>query len=80
MRTIEALHGELGGEAEASLRRTMHFPVGWDPYFKDTMTLADVYHYGTQHFDHHRAQLTIGRDVPAGLVSQSETDGEDRTP
>jgi putative intracellular protease/amidase len=65
-RTIEALHGELGGEDEASLRRTMHFPVGWDPYFKDTMTLADVYHYGTQHFDHHRAQLTIGRDVPAG--------------
>jgi hypothetical protein len=23
------------------------------------MTLGDVYHYGTQHFDHHRAQLTL---------------------
>ena len=37
----------------------MHFPVGWDPYFKDMMTLGEVYHYGTQHFDHHRAQLTL---------------------
>ena len=35
----------------------MHFPVGWDPFFKDVMTLADVYHFGTQHFDYHRAQL-----------------------
>ena len=25
----------------------MHFPVGWDPYFKDVMTVADVYHYPT---------------------------------
>ena len=58
-RTMEALHRELGNEDESSLRRAMHFTVGWDPYFKDTMTLADVYHYGTQHFDHHRAQLTL---------------------
>lgn len=58
-RTIEALHRELGKEDESSLRRAMHFPVGWDPYFKDTMTLGDVYHYGTQHFDHHRWQLTL---------------------
>jgi hypothetical protein len=39
----------------------MHFPVGWDPYFKDTMTVADVYHYPTQHYDHHRRQLTTRR-------------------
>ena len=58
-RTIEALHRELGNEDESSLRRGMHFPVGWDPYFKDMMTLGEVYHYGTQHFDHHRAQLTL---------------------
>jgi uncharacterized protein (DUF2267 family) len=64
--TIEALHRELGGEDGASLRRAMHFPVGWNPYFKETMTLADVYHYGTQHFDHHRAQLTLDLDIPAG--------------
>jgi DinB superfamily len=65
-RTIDGLHRELDGEDESSLRRAMHFPVGWDPYFKDTMSLADVYHYGTQHFDHHRAQLTLDRDVSAG--------------
>jgi hypothetical protein len=28
--------------------------------------LADVYHYATQHFDHHRAQLTLDRAVSAG--------------
>jgi hypothetical protein len=37
----------------------MHFPVAWDPFFKDTMTLADVYHFGTQHFDYHRSQLSL---------------------
>jgi hypothetical protein len=44
---------------EASLRRGMHFPTRWDPYFKDFMTLADVYHYPTQHFDHHDRQLSL---------------------
>ena len=33
----------------------------WDPYFRDYMTLADVYHYATQHFDFHRRQLTLDR-------------------
>jgi hypothetical protein len=37
----------------------MHCPVGWDPFFEDRMSLADVYHYGTQHFDFHRRQLTL---------------------
>jgi DinB superfamily len=44
---------------EHELDRGMHFPTGWDPYFNDYMTLRDVYHYPTQHYDHHRAQLTI---------------------
>ena len=39
--------------------RGMHFPVGWDPYFKDSMTLLEIYHYPTQHYDHHRRQLTL---------------------
>jgi hypothetical protein len=38
-----------------------HFPPAWDPYFRDVMTVADVYHYGTQHFEYHRQQLTLGR-------------------
>jgi hypothetical protein len=59
-RVAASLHRHLDTESERSLRRTMHFPVGWDPFFQDTMSLADVYRYGTQHFDFHRAQLTLG--------------------
>lgn len=59
-RTIDSLHRHLDAEDEAQLLRGMHFPVAWDPYFRDEMTLAEVYHYGTQHFEHHRRQLTIG--------------------
>ena len=58
-RVILSMHRHLESEPEASLRRTMRFPVRWDPYFTDEMTLADVYHYATLHFDHHRRQLTI---------------------
>jgi Response regulator receiver domain/DinB superfamily len=58
-RTIAALHRQLDRESDASLRRGMHFPARWDPYFRDVMTLAEVYHFGTQHFEHHRAQLTL---------------------
>lgn len=58
-RTIASLHRHLDAESDAALGRGMHFPVRWDPYFGDVMTLAEVYHYGTQHFDHHRRQLTI---------------------
>jgi hypothetical protein len=41
------------------LGRGMHFPVGWDPYFHDFMTIEDVLHYATQHYQHHRRQLTL---------------------
>ena len=37
----------------------MHFPVSWDPFFRDSKTLAQVYAYGAQHHDFHRAQLTL---------------------
>ena len=37
----------------------MHFPVDWDPYFRDYMTVQDVLHYGTEHYRHHRRQLTL---------------------
>lgn len=59
-RTIDSLHRHLDAEHESALGRGMHFPVDWDPYFGEVMTLADVYHYGSQHFEHHRRQLTIG--------------------
>jgi hypothetical protein len=58
-RVIAALHRRLDEEPEPALRRTMHFPMRWDPYFAERMSLADVYHYATVHFDHHARQLTV---------------------
>ena len=60
-RVLSDLQRSLRAEPEAALARGMHFPVGWDPYFRDCMTLLDVYHYPTQHYDHHRQQLTLAR-------------------
>jgi hypothetical protein len=57
--SIDQLHGRLTAESEAALARRMHFPVGWDPFFQETMSLVEVYAYGTQHYDFHRAQLTL---------------------
>ena len=55
-----SLQRRLLRENEASLQRGMHFPTRWDPFFKDYMTLADVYHYPTQHFLFHSKQLAPG--------------------
>lgn len=62
-RTIAALHQRLDDETEETLALWMHFPVDWDPYFHDTMTLLDVYHYGSQHFVFHARQLTLPRST-----------------
>jgi hypothetical protein len=59
--TIGRLRARLVRESERTLALEMHFPIGWDPYFKDVMSVADVYHYATQHYDHHRRQLTTRR-------------------
>lgn len=58
-RVVARLEKNLLRDSDAVLNRGMHFPVGWDPYFKDYMTIAEVYHYATQHYDHHRGQLTL---------------------
>ena len=55
-----SLHRGLARESERNLRRGMHFPRQWDPFFKDYMTLADIYHYPTQHFTFHSRQLSAG--------------------
>jgi hypothetical protein len=60
-RVIAALHRRLDAETEANLARTMRFPTHWDPFFHEMMTLADLYHFLTQHFDYHRRQLTSCR-------------------
>jgi hypothetical protein len=58
-RVIASLHQQLAAETEAGLRRGMYYPARWDPFFKDFMTLADIYHYPTQHFSFHQQQLTL---------------------
>ncbi|MFD9669438.1 DinB family protein [Rhodococcus sp. NPDC059968] len=59
-RVIAKLQRSLATESETNLRRSMAFPVRWDPFFTETMTLEQVYRYPGKHFDFHRAQLTLG--------------------
>jgi DinB superfamily len=61
-RTIGSLRRRLAAETERDLTLSMHMPTDWDPYFTSTMSVLDVYHFGTQHFDHHRRQLTLPED------------------
>jgi hypothetical protein len=56
---IDKLHRRLDAESDADLARGMYYPTRWDPFFKEYMTLADVYRFPTQHFDFHRRQLTL---------------------
>jgi len=58
-RTLRALRRQLDRETEQTLTLTMHFPTAWDPYFRPLMSVQDVYHYGTEHYEHHRRQLTL---------------------
>ena len=55
---MRAIQRRLAAETPAGLALTMHFPTRWDPYFRPTMSVLDVYHYGTEHYDHHHRQLT----------------------
>jgi hypothetical protein len=56
---VDSLERSVLNEDDNAFRRGMHFPTRWDPYFRDYMTLADVYRYPGQHYDHHRVQLTL---------------------
>ena len=58
-RVIAALHRRLEREPDSALRQAMHYPTTWDPFFAGYMTLADIYHYPTQHFRFHQRQLTL---------------------
>lgn len=58
-RVIASLHRSLHATSDVALARGMHFPTRWDPYFRDYMTLAEVYRYPMRHFEHHEAQLTL---------------------
>ncbi len=57
--TINALLRRLDAESESALGLAMASPTDWDPYVRPMMSVLDVYHFGTQHFDRHRRQLTL---------------------
>jgi DinB superfamily len=57
-RVVASLQRHLRRESAESLALSMSLPTRWDPFFTPTMTLAEVYHYPTQHFDFHRRQLS----------------------
>lgn len=68
-RLTAALERRLNRETASGLRRRMYFPTRWDPFFKETMTLADVYAYPVAHFDFHATQLSLG--TPEGPTATS---------
>jgi hypothetical protein len=57
-RVIPSWQRKLARESDDSLRRGMHFPTRWDPFFKDYMTLEHVYRYPGKHSDFHKRQQT----------------------
>ena len=75
-RVTVALERRLRTETSAWLSSGMHYPVRWDPFFKDFMTLADIYHYPTQHFDFHQRQLTLGQSSAETPKSRGSGTGE----
>jgi len=58
---IASLDRSLDRATEADLARGMHYPTRWDPFFRPTMTMADIYRYPSRHFAFHRQQLTLDR-------------------
>ena len=58
-RTLRALQRKFAVETDEQPEPDHALPARRDPYFQPTMSVLDVYHYGTQHFDHHKRQLTI---------------------
>jgi hypothetical protein len=46
----------------------LHFPTRWDPFFKDYITLGEIYRYPGQHFDIHKHQLALNRQSTDSLT------------
>ena len=60
-RVIAGLQRRLDREPDTALRRGMHYPTTWDPFFTGYMTLYELYRYPTRHFDHHRREYHAAR-------------------
>jgi hypothetical protein len=74
-RITMTLERRLRAETSARLGTGMHYPVRWDPFFKDFMTLADIYHFPTQHFDFHQRQLTLDQSSAETPTSRGRGTG-----
>jgi hypothetical protein len=61
---IQRLQRSVTQASDDALDRGMHFPTGWDPYFAEYMTVREIFHYPTQHYEHHRRQLTLTSIAP----------------
>lgn len=62
-RACRSLHHYVDTAPPTHLAVGMHVPVRWDPYFHDYMTIAEIIHFATQHFDFHQQQLTLGQSA-----------------
>ncbi|MFF7441533.1 DinB family protein [Streptomyces sp. NPDC008122] len=58
-RVVADPHRRLDSETESGLARGMPCPDRRDPFFRNYMTVADLYRYPNQRFDFHRRQLTL---------------------
>jgi hypothetical protein len=58
-KSLAVLLTHLDNEPDTHLAGVMQFPTRWDPFFKEHMTLLDVYRYPTRHLTFHQAQLTL---------------------
>jgi hypothetical protein len=60
-RVTQTIERSLRKASNDVLSHGMYFPTKWDPFFRHCMTIADLYHYPTQHFEFHKTQLNIER-------------------
>jgi hypothetical protein len=58
-RVIDSLQCQLVRERATDFRLGMHYPTRWDPFFREYMTLEDIYRYPGEHFDFHQHQLNL---------------------
>ena len=58
-RVIDSLQRRLARERDSDFSLGMHYPSRWDPFFREYMTLEDIYRYPGQHFDFHQHQLAL---------------------
>lgn len=62
-KVLTALARSLEEAPVEKLAITMNFPMRWDPFFREEMSLIDTFAYPIDHYDFHRKQLSL--EIPA---------------